>query len=102
MHRMTKFTQIPPSVKNAVFARDAQRCILCQSPYGLPNAHVVRRSQGGMGVEKNIVTLCDACHKAFDEGKDREALYAKIVAYLKGFYPDWTRDDVIYRKGAVR
>ena len=55
-----------------------------------------------MGIEKNIVTLCYECHKAFDEGKDREALYARIVAYLKGFYPDWTRDDVIYRKGAGR
>ena len=102
MHRMTKFTQIPQSVKDAVFARDGERCILCQSPNGLPNAHVVRRSQLGMGIEKNIVTLCYECHKAFDEGKDSEALYAKIVAYLKGFYPDWTRDDVIYRKGAVR
>lgn len=24
--------------------------------------------RGGMGVEENIVTLCDKCHYAFDEG----------------------------------
>ena len=108
MHRETKRTAIPQSVKDAVYRRDGERCILCASPAGIPNAHVVRRSQGGMGIEKNIVTLCPACHRAYDEGKElgrlgqgttRESLYVQIVAYLKGFYPEWNREDTIYRKG---
>lgn len=108
MHRQTKATSIPKTVKLAVYRRDHERCVLCGSPYGDPVAHVVRRSQGGMGKEENIVTLCPACHRAYDEGANlerfgkgttRESLYCYLVAYLKGFYPDWSREDMIYRKG---
>ena len=98
MHKMTKATAIPRNVKEIVFDRDDHRCILCRSPQGVPNAHVVRRSQGGMGVEKNIVTLCPCCHREFDEGKNAEQLYEEIVQHLKRFYPEWTREQVIYRK----
>ena len=108
MREETKATAIPPSVKKAVYIRDNGRCILCGSPYGEPVAHVVRRSQGGKGIERNIVTLCPACHRSYDEGADlrrygsgatRESLYCHLVAYLKGFYPDWNREDMIYHKG---
>lgn len=106
MHRETKRTMIPQSVKDAVNLRDNKRCVLCGRP-GDPVAHIVRRSQGGMGVEENIVTLCPACHRAYDEGAGldrlgrgttRESLYCCLVAYLKGFYPDWSREDMIYHK----
>ena len=98
MHKMTRATAIPPNVKEIVFDRDDHRCILCYSNQGVPNAHVVRRSQGGMGVEQNIVTLCPCCHREFDEGKNAGQLYGEIVAHLKQFYPDWTREQVVYRK----
>ena len=107
MHRETKATSIPPSVKRAVAIRDNGRCVLCGG-FGDPVAHVVRRSRGGMGIQRNIVTLCPACHRAYDEGANldkfgkgttRESLYCYLVAYLKGFYPDWSRNDMIYRKG---
>jgi uncharacterized protein with PIN domain len=108
MNKRTKALAIPKSVKEAVFIRDGGRCILCGSPLGHPDAHVVRRSQGGKGIERNIVTLCPMCHRAYDEGSNlwrfgkgatRESLYCHIVAHLKGFYPDWNREDMIYRKG---
>ena len=91
MRAETKATSIPPEVKKAVYIRDNGFCVLCGSPYGDPVAHVVRRSQGGKGIERNIVTLCPACH--------RESLYCYLVAYLKGFYPNWNREDMIYHKG---
>lgn len=97
MHKMTKSTMIPISVKRAVFARDGGRCIVCGAP-GDPCCHVVRRSQGGRGIERNIVTLCHHCHREFDEGPLKDAYYCKIVSYLKGFYPDWNREDMRYRK----
>lgn len=108
MREETKATSISPAVKKAVYIRDRGRCVLCGSPYGDPVAHVVRRSQGGKGIERNIVTLCPACHRAYDEGADlrrygagttRESLYCHLVAHLKGFYPDWNREDMIYHKG---
>lgn len=98
MHKMTKATSIPKSVKEAVYERDGGHCILCGRNNGEPVAHVIRRSQGGRGIEQNIVTLCPSCHRAFDEGPQRTALYACIVGYLKAKYPGWTRENMIYRK----
>lgn len=101
MHQMTKATAIPKNVKEIVFDRDDHRCILCRSPQGVPNAHIIRRSQGGMGVERNIVTLCPCCHREFDEGRDGKQMYEEIVQYIKQFYPDWSRDQVIYTKNRM-
>ena len=98
MHKQTKATAIPTRVKEAVYERDGRCCILCGRNNGEPVAHVVRRSQGGMGIEQNIVTLCPSCHRAFDEGSRRTALYACIVGYLKTKYPDWKRENMIYKK----
>ena len=53
MHRTTKATAIPQSVKEAVTTRDKGRCIFCGRP-GKPVAHVVRRSQLGMGIEQTL------------------------------------------------
>lgn len=107
MNKRTKALSIPKSVKEAVYRRDNGVCVLCGSPLGEPVAHVVRRSQGGLGIERNIVTLCPMCHKSYDEGTNlwrfgkgvtRESLYCHFVAYMKGFYTDWNREDMIYRK----
>ena len=112
MHRQTKYTAIPARVKAAVALRDSAHgpatCIICGAP-GSPCCHVVRRSQGGMGVEENVVTLCGPCHYAFDEGmgmkrlkslgfESREDIRDYIIGYLKGFYQDWTEDSVKYKK----
>lgn len=102
MHRMTKATAIPASVKEKVAKRDTIDgyccCVLCGSPEALPNAHIVRRSQGGMGIEQNIVALCPKCHYALDEGKNRDKLLEKVIEHIKQFYPDWTPESVTYKK----
>lgn len=108
MHSETKATKIPKRIKDAVRKRDGGRCILCGRP-GEPHCHVVRRSAGGMGVEENIVTLCDRCHYAFDKGlymKEMEPLGFRSRAEIKKFiyeymeerYPGWTPEKVTYRK----
>ena len=112
MHRQTRATSNSAKVKDTVAKRDCTNgpatCILCGAPGG-PHCHVVRRSQGGMGVEENIVTLCDKCHYAFDEGlfmdrlrplgfNSREHIRTYIIDYLKGFYPDWSEEKVRYKK----
>lgn len=98
MRRQTKYTNISAAVKKAVYIRDNGRCVLCGKP-GDPWCHVIPRSKGGLGREENVVTLCLDCHRCYDQGTERKALYAILVAYLKGFYPDWNREDMIYRKG---
>lgn len=108
MHRLTKATAIPDSVKERVRERDRGRCIICGAE-GFPCCHIVRRSQMGMGVEENIVTLCSPCHYAFDEGlgikrlkllgmNSQKDIMDYIVEYIKGFYPDWSEEKVTYRK----
>lgn len=99
----TKATAISPSVKWAVWYRDRGECVLCGAvlPVACSNAHIVRRSQGGRGVEQNIVTLCPACHREMDEGRDAKALKAIVVNYIKDFYPNWTEASVTYHKGGT-
>lgn len=97
---MTKHTAIPTEVKRAVAERDSINgrccCILCGSPYASPSAHIVRRSQGGQGVEENIVSLCADCHRRMDEGEGD--LMDRAIAYIKSKYPDWTPESVTYKK----
>lgn len=94
----TRATSISDSVKIAVWQRDGFCCILCGAP-GLPEAHIVRRSQGGRGIEQNVVTLCRQCHREFDEGKDRKILTKIVMNYIRDLYPDWTKEKVTYHKG---
>lgn len=95
--RRTKALEIPPKVKRLVFERDGC-CILCGSNQGQPVAHYIARSQGGLGVEQNIVTLCHECHRRYDNTADRPHLREMIAAYLKGKYEDWDEKNLYYRK----
>ena len=112
MHHMTKMTAIPAKVKAIVAQRDCAHgpatCIICGAPGG-PHCHIVRRSQGGMGVEQNIVTLCGPCHYALDEGlfldrlrplglDTQKKVREYVIDYIKGFYPDWAPESVTYHK----
>lgn len=108
MHRQTKATSIPQATKDEVNRRDGGHCIICGAP-GDPCAHVVRRSQGGMGIVQNIVTLCNECHYSLDEGlflsrlkplglNSQAEVREYVIGYLKGFYPDWTEEAMKYKK----
>ena len=98
MRKETAKTGIPKRVREAVYARDGGRCIICGSRRGLPNAHYISRAQGGLGIERNIVTLCPDCHRAYDQSGGRRAYRRLIQAHLMAFYPDMREEDLIYRK----
>ena len=95
--KRSKACDIPPQVKLKVFERDNGLCIICGEP-GIPNAHYIRRSQGGLGIEQNVVTLCRKCHGRFDDGFYREDYGEKIKNYLSSIYPNWKEEDLIYNK----
>lgn len=104
--RRTKATDISQKVKKAVWERDGGRCVVCGCSVNvMPNAHFIPRSKGGLGVEENIVTLCtefteNKCHRKFDFGtkEEREAIGKKIERYLKAKYPNWDKNNLIYKK----
>lgn len=98
MRKETKATKIPEKVKKAVWARDGGRCIVCLRP-GNPWCHFIPRSQGGLGIEQNIVTLCDKCHNDFDQTEKRKHMKEYIKWYLKMIYPDWDETKLTYKKG---
>ena len=98
MRKGTKACDISQSVKEKVWQRDKCRCICCGSPFAMPNAHFIARSQLGLGIEQNIVTLCAKCHHNYDHTTKREEYREYIRNYLKSKYPDWNEEKLRYRK----
>ncbi len=88
---------IPQKVKQAVWERDGGCCILCGSPNAMPNAHYIRRSQGGLGIEENVVTACLYCHGKLD-GVECSTLKPIVKEYLQSKYPNWNEEGLIYSK----
>ena len=66
---------------------------------GIPNAHLVKRSQNGLGIEENVFCACPKCHNEEDNGKNSKELEAKAERYLKKYYgKNWSRDKLVYKK----
>lgn len=96
--RRSKATDIPQKVKHAVWERDGRRCIFCHSSAAMPNAHVISRAQGGLGIEQNIVTACMACHYAMDNTPQRPEFLELAKQHLRLRYPDWDTLSLTYDK----
>ena len=102
MRRVSKRAKaLQPSerVKQAVYERDGGLCVWC-GRQGLPEAHYIPRSKGGLGIEENILTLCRECHDKFDHGTRDERIRRKLyfAEYLKEKYPEWDENNLVYRK----
>lgn len=98
--KRSKACDITKKVKEIVAKRDGGLCIICGNR-GLPNSHYIRRSQGGLGIEQNVVTMCLDCHNAYDNGNDTERkkyIKEKTKNYLKSKYKNWNENELIYKK----
>lgn len=101
MSKRSKACEISPKTKDLVWYRDKQKCVCCGRyvPKSCANAHFIKRSQGGLGIPKNIVTLCPKCHYEEDYGKNTQIYESIIEDYLKGIYgPNWDKEELIYKK----
>ena len=98
MSKRTKALAIPKEVKARVWERDGGCCVYCGSPLAAPVAHYIARSHGGLGIEENILTLCDACHRRYDQSVKRKELRAFFRGYLKKMYPGWDEAELIYKR----
>ena len=101
----TKATDIPHAVKEAVWERDNFSCIYCgNTGYGvLPSCHWISRAKGGLGIEQNIVTLCQQCHYNYDFGNaEQRSIYRHFIRnYLSEKYEDWCEEDLVYEKNMI-
>lgn len=97
--KRSKACAISTKTKKTVYERDNGLCVVC-GKRGAPNAHYIPRSKGGLGIEENIVTLCQNCHYEFDFGslQDSERIGSIVREYLKKHYPNWNEDDLYYKK----
>lgn len=104
----TKALEIPTKVKRAVAKRDSEDghpcCLWCGKPAptddltAFSNAHYIPRSQGGLGIEENILSLCFDCHHKYDHTSEREDMQGIFKGYLKSCYPDWDATKLYYKK----
>ena len=104
----TKALDIPMAVKRKVAERDSRDghpcCIYCglpapsEYPLTFSNAHYIPRSQGGLGVEENILTLDWECHMKYDHSDEREEMKAFFREYLMSKYPDWDEEKLVFVK----
>lgn len=99
MHERVKATNIPKEVKQAVWERDNESCLVCGKwvPVECACCHIVSRARMGLGCEENIITLCHEHHRLFD-GYFRGAIYPTIRRYMESKYPGWNEDKLIYSK----
>ena len=101
MSKRSKACDISQKTKEIVWNRDDHKCIVCGKyvPKACANAHYIKRSQGGLGIPENVVTLCLECHYEEDFGQTTK-LYEKIIKnYLISIYGmDWDKTKLIYRK----
>lgn len=96
--KRSKACDISKTVKDIVWERDNHRCIICGSSQAMPSCHFIPRSKSGLGIEQNIVTLCQKCHHKYDNTVNRKELMGYIRAYLDIHYPDFTDEDRRYKK----
>ena len=102
--KRTKELAIPKKVKLAVWERDNHKCIFCHKEveWNYANSHFIKRSQGGLGIEENILTNCRECHRLFDDSIERQEWRMEYAEkYLRSKYPNWNKNKLVYKKGGV-
>lgn len=97
----------------AIHRRD-QGCIFCRTgrwpgateyeKRWLETAHIVNRSQGGMGKKTNGVAACKFHHAQLDnENKGwRPEMLEYAREYMRQQYPGWNPEDQVYQKNRFR
>ena len=106
MRKDTKARDFSKKAKEAIAERDSVQgwpcCVYCgraaPAPLAYSNAHFIARSQGGLGIPENGLTLCPECHGRYDQTEHRESMRGYFREYLKEHYDDWSEDALIYRK----
>jgi 5-methylcytosine-specific restriction endonuclease McrA len=98
MSKRTKALAIPKEVKARVWERDGGCCVYCGSPLAAPVAHYIARSHGGLGIEENILSLCQNCHRKYDQSTKRNEMRVFFRDYLQSKYPEWDETKLIYRR----
>jgi len=102
--KLSKACQFSIKEKDAIKARDSERCIFCGSPYSLEVMHFVPKSSLGLGIKENGALGCKWCHTIMDnslgEEQNFQSEYMKeqFKNYLDKLYPNFPNEERKYKK----
>lgn len=75
-------------------------CQLCGSTYFLQVHHIYYRSQLGLTVPKNLIRLCDRCHRLVHSNKRKYQPMLLELQYKK--YGEFKKSEVVGHKNNIR
>lgn len=110
MRKDTKARDFDRKTKITIAERDSiddwPCCVYCGAAapdfIAWSNAHYIARSQGGLGIEQNGLTLCPICHKSYDQTTKRRKMREFFREYLSEHYENWSEEALTYKKEGVR
>ncbi|MBQ7067026.1 MAG: HNH endonuclease [Lachnospiraceae bacterium] len=111
MGKRKKSLNFTKKEREKILQRDDGCCLFCQENYYMNSTtelgyeikdimHYIPKSSGGLGIEENGVLGCRYHHSLLDNGNKglRGEMLERMKAYLKSIYPDWSEDNLIYKK----
>ena len=104
MSKRSKACEISKEVKLKVYERDKHICVVCGKYVTWHNSccHYISRAGtyegSGLGIEENILTLCNNCHYRYDNTSLRPVLKEYLKNYLKSKYDNWNEENLVYNK----
>lgn len=117
MHKRTKYLKYDKETAMKVIERQEHECLFCKMGYHIEKqnlsnlefnvydiAHFINRSQGGLGVEENLVLLCRFHHHHLDNSNKglRKEMLMIMEEYLKQCYPEWNKEKLVYKKWSTK
>ena len=98
----TRELDVSPKVRAIVYERDSfgyppfPCCVTCGKTGKQTMSHFIKRSQGGLGIEENLINQCIECHQKMEMG-DKDLL-RQTEEYLQEKYPDWEKSKLVYER----
>lgn len=102
--KRAKACDISQQTKKIVWDRDNHKCIFCgkEVPMSCANSHIVKRSQGGLGIPENVVCACPECHHEYDNGKNTMDYLVRAQFHMHNIYGmKWFNMRLTYSKEGV-
>lgn len=109
--KRTRKLQFDTKTRKKIMERDYNACIFCMMGYPAEKAtwldlevkdimHFIPRARGGLGIEQNGAVGCRYHHSLLDNGNTgaREEMLKRFETYLRSIYPNWNKENLIYKK----